>query len=88
MHTPTQRKDGSYLDLNNYGFCCPVCNFKQPFIESRMFIHLRGHLKRKLFHVLSRTAILKPMYTQPSMPTNAETAKIQQVPMKALCKVL
>lgn len=47
MHTPTQRKDGSYLDLNNYGFCCPVCNFKQPFIESQMFIHLRGHLKRK-----------------------------------------
>lgn len=24
-----------------------MCNFKQPFIESQMFIHLRGHLKQK-----------------------------------------
>lgn len=47
MHTATQREELSYPSLMDYGFCCPVCTFRQPFIERQMFIHLRGHLKKK-----------------------------------------
>lgn len=39
-------RDNSDLTLN-LAFHCPVCDFKQPFVESDMFIHLRGHLRRK-----------------------------------------
>ena len=28
-------------------FHCPLCDFKQPFVERDMFLHLRGHLKLK-----------------------------------------
>lgn len=39
-------RDGHDLTFTQ-AFHCPVCDFKQPFVERDMFSHLRGHLRRK-----------------------------------------
>lgn len=33
--------------LFDRAFHCPVCEFKQPFVEREMYNHLRGHLRKK-----------------------------------------
>lgn len=40
-------RDSSAL-TNNQSFHCPVCDFRQPFIERDMNNHLRGHLRQKV----------------------------------------
>ncbi|KAK0142283.1 hypothetical protein N1851_020018 [Merluccius polli] len=47
-HSKKKVAEGGSGDLtSNWEFHCPVCDFKQPFVERDMFIHLRGHLRLK-----------------------------------------
>lgn len=34
-------------DSHDRAFHCPVCEFKQPFVEREMYSNLRGHLRKK-----------------------------------------
>ena len=47
-HSARRVVGGDSPDLMTDGaFHCPVCEFKQPFVEREMYIHLRGHLRKK-----------------------------------------
>ena len=48
IHAGKRKVDGDTTDLTvKRAFHCPVCDFKQPFAEREMFIHLKGHLRKK-----------------------------------------
>lgn len=48
VHTEKKVLQGESQDvIINKSFNCPVCDFKQPFIERDMYSHLRGHLRLK-----------------------------------------
>lgn len=50
VHRPTEKRvagSGRHGVVNSLAFHCPLCDFKQPFVERDMFLHLRGHLKLK-----------------------------------------
>ena len=63
-------------------FHCPVCEFKQPFVEREMYNHLRGHLRKKKWcHVHLRPVRLKQIFTPHTMHTNAENIRMHQTMM-------
>lgn len=48
VHTEKKVLPGESQDVTiNKSFNCPVCDFKQQFIERDMYNHLRGHLRLK-----------------------------------------
>lgn len=48
MHNAASKRLGSnQAHDNSMAFQCPLCEFRQPFVERDMFLHLRGHLKQK-----------------------------------------
>jgi hypothetical protein len=48
IHAGKRKVDGDTTGLIvKRAFHCPVCDFEQPFAERELFIHLRGHLRKK-----------------------------------------
>lgn len=47
IHSEKRVAGGDSHDLTiNRAFHCPVCDFKQPFVERDMYGHLRQHMQR------------------------------------------
>lgn len=48
IHSDIRVASGNSHELNiNQAFHCPICEFRQPFVEREMLTHLRAHLRQK-----------------------------------------